>query len=79
VGNEVEDSQHWHQSYVNLADDRLPLLLRIVCVELRIIGMETEDLEVVDLDDLVWLCVVYRLRFLVDVRDLILLDSSHDE
>jgi hypothetical protein len=64
----------------NLVNDLLSPLLAKVDVELCIIGLEAQDLEVIDLDDLVAFRGNNRLCLLVDELDVVFpLCNRHDD
>jgi hypothetical protein len=56
-----------------LVNHALPLLFRVVDVKIRILWLETQHLEVIDLHNLVRLRSLDGVRLLIDVLNLVLL------
>lgn len=57
-----------------LVDDPLSLLFGVVGVKVRIFGCKSQNLEVVDLDNLVLLGSLDRIRLFIDILDLVLVE-----
>jgi hypothetical protein len=55
-------------------DDPLSLLFGVVGVKVRIFGCKSQNLEVVDLDNLVLLGSLDGIRLFIDILDLVLVE-----